>query len=89
MDSYAIISDFYETREGYKDFQILMENLTKEQVIALRDTIPLFMEKLKTMHYLNINLKIEGFEYEINGEMLSEMKFYGRVIPMCTLENFK
>lgn len=89
METFAIISDYHQNGNDNKDFHIILENLTKEQVISLKNTIPLFKEKLYTSHLVGIKLEIEGFDQAIYGYKFDEIMRHGKVIPMCSLENFK
>jgi hypothetical protein len=87
---YAIISDSkqdWDTGE-WKDFTILIDGLTKEQILALKAAIPEYDEKRKTLHPLSISLSIEGFPLPIRGDDFQEFIF-GKIIPMWTLENFE
>jgi hypothetical protein len=92
MNKYAIISDSYFERlsdGGYKDFYILMQNLTKEQILALKESIPEFEEKSKNTHPVNFSLKIKGFEYDMRGDDFQEILLSGKIIPMSNLRDFE
>jgi len=85
---YAIISEGWDRHSSrWKDFVILKERLTKENILALKNTIPLFLEECKTKHPSKISLKIEGFEYPISGDSFEEY-LRGKIIPMWTLDTF-
>ena len=89
MNTFAIISDYHQNGNDNKDFHIILENLTKEQVVSLKNAIPLFKEKRKTSHLVGIKLEIEGLDQAIYGYMFDEIIRYGKVVSMCSLENFK
>jgi len=87
---YAIISESHWDRftNEWKYFSILTENLSKEQILSLKQAYAQFLEESKTKHPLDIRIKVEGFECEFRGEEISEYA-QGRIIPMWTLENFE
>lgn len=88
MNTYAIISDSHFVDGEWKTFHILNENLTREQILALKKSIIEFNLECKTKHPLNIYLTIEGFDSQIRGSEFQNYMF-GKIIPMCTLETFK
>lgn len=85
---YAIISDSFYDDGRWKSFYVLIDNLTKEQVLGLKEAIPQYFLENKSKHPLNIKLKVKGFSYEISGDDFQEY-LMGKIIPMWTLENFE
>ena len=88
MNKYAIISDSIYKDGEWKNFYIIEENLTREQILALKNAIPTYTKELETKHPYNIELQVEGFENTIRGDYFEEYLF-GKIIPMSTLENFE
>ncbi len=87
---YAIISELHWDRftDEWKHFSILTENLSKEQILALKQAYTQFLEESKTKPLFDISIKVEGFECEFSGEEIFEYA-QGKIIPMWTLENFE
>jgi len=87
MNKYAIISTSHYDNNEWKNFHVLLENLTREQILGLQSAIPLFMEECKTKHPVNIYLNIEDYGGAIRGDHFQDLMF-GNIIQMCTLETF-
>lgn len=87
-EKYAIISDSFYDDERWKSFYILIDNLTKEQVLGLKEAIPQYFLENKTKHPLNIRLSVKGFDYQIWGSDFQEY-LMGRIMPMWTLKEFE
>jgi hypothetical protein len=88
MEKFAIISKSHYSDGEWKNFHILTEGLTRENILSLKKAIPVYFEELKSKHPLDINLKIEGFELEVRGDDFHDY-MCGKIIPMTTLEEFE
>lgn len=89
---YAIISDSYWDRDSqnYKDFVILMEDLTKEQVRAIGKAYKKASEisQKENKHMVLIEVFIQELNYELAGDSLEDL-YYGKIIPMWTFKEFE
>lgn len=91
MNTFAIISDCYRDIDNrYKDFEIVLQNLTREQILAIKAAMPAYEETLDTSHPKSGYLKIEGIEFSIRREILFWLyqESY-KIIPMWTINNFE
>ena len=90
METFAIISDCYDTRDRYKDFEIVLENLTREQILAIKAEMSLYQETMNTSHPTSGDLKVEGIAFPVSREIFFYLfqEVY-KIIPMWTINNFK
>ena len=87
---YAIISDSFWNSNNWETFAILKSNLTKEQVNGIIKASEQAQEisNRENKHKMLINVSVEGFDYQMNGEELFNLS-YGHIIPMWSFEEFK
>lgn len=84
MNTFAIITTYRE------DYPIILENLTREQILAIKAMMPSYIETLNISHPTRGHLKVEGIEFPISREIFLRLLHNEyKIVPMCTIDNFE
>lgn len=84
MNTFAIITTYRE------DYPIILENLTREQILAIKATMLAYVETLTIASCIIGCLEVEGIDFPIEKTIFLNLfhKEY-KIVPMCTIDNFE
>ena len=84
MTTLAIITTYRE------DYPIILENLTREQILAIKATMLAYVETLTIASCIIGGLEVEGIDFPIEKTIFLNLfhKEY-KIVPMCTIDNFE